>query len=149
RTGKLVRALLTDRPAFAAEPTADRLQLVQELCVLVGSGRDSAEAGAVLDALAKRVARRGTSFPTFLKSLPGHEKQTTKLLAAATAPAADPKASDDERAAAARLLAHAPWEAAGPVLTKLAASDETPTPVRLAAIRSLAAHPRPEVAGLL
>ncbi len=164
RTGKLVRALLTDRPAFAAEPTADRLQLVQELCVLVGSGRDSAEAGAVLDALAKLdprwqraaltglaegVARRGTSFPTFLKSLPGHEKQTTKLLAAATAPAADPKASDDERAAAARLLAHAPWEAAGPVLTKLAASDETPTPVRLAAIRSLAAHPRPEVAGLL
>jgi putative membrane-bound dehydrogenase-like protein len=164
RTGKLIRTLLTDRAAFTADPTAGRLQLVQELCVLVGSGRDAAEVGAVLDALAKLdprwqraalaglaegVARRGNSFPAYLKQLPGHEKQATELLTAATAPADDPKASDDERTAAARLLAHTPWESAGPVLTKLAASDETPTPVRLAAIRSLASHPRPEVAGLL
>jgi putative membrane-bound dehydrogenase-like protein len=164
RTGKLVCALLADQASFTLKPTADRLRLVQELCELVGSGRDAAEAGAVLDALtrldprwqraaltglAEGVARRGTPFPAFLQKLPDRQRNATELLVAATAPAADPNAPDDARTAAARLLAHTPWETAGPVLTRLVAAEETPAPLQLAAIRSLAAHPRPEVAGVL
>ncbi|HVK15627.1 MAG TPA: PVC-type heme-binding CxxCH protein [Fimbriiglobus sp.] len=164
RTGKLVLALLGDRERFTAEPTADRRQLLQDLCELVGSGRNADEVGSVLSALtnhkpdwqraaltglAEGVARRGTSFPAFLDKLPDHRQKATALLTAATAPAADPKAGDEERTAAVQLLAHTPWDASGPVLTKLVSTDETPTPVRLAAVRSLAAHPRPEVAGLL
>lgn len=164
RTASLVRSLLRERSRFAEKPTANRLRLVQELCELVGAGRSGAEAERVLDAairldprwqraaltgLAEGVARRGTPFPAFLDKYPEPRRQVTAILAAATAPAADPKAGEEDRAAAVRLLAHAPWDAASPVLSKLVAADDTPTPVRLAAVRSLAAHPRPEVAGLL
>jgi putative heme-binding domain-containing protein len=164
RVGKLVRELLTARAGFASDPTADRLQLVQELCGLVGSGRDPAEAGAVIDVLARSetrwqragltglaegVARRGGSFPAFAEKLRGGPAAALALLAAATKPAADAKADGPGRVAAARLLAHAPWEAAGPVLTRLLEADDTPPSLRLAAVRAVAAHPRPEVAGLL
>src|SRR5262249_44498105 len=53
-----------------------------------------------------------------------------------------------ERLAAVRLLAHAPWEAAEPVLTRLMNEDPLQE-IRLAAVRALAAQPRPEVPGLL
>lgn len=163
RTAALIVELFRN-PEFNKSPDAGRTLLVRELCELVGSGRDPAEVGSVIAALtdqgphwqraaltglAEGVARRGTSFPAFLDKLPDRRQKATKLLTAATAPAADPKAGEEERAAAARLLAHTPWDTAGPVLTKLADEEEAPTPVRLAAVRSLAAHPRPEVAGLL
>ncbi len=163
RTATLIVALLR-KPEFSKTPDEGRVHLVRELCELVGSGRDPSEAGAILDALADQdphwqraalnglaggVARRGTPFPSFLDKLPDHRRQATELLIVATKPAADPKAGEEERVAAARLLAHTPWEASGPVLTKLAASDETPTPVRVAAIGALDAHPRPEIAALL
>ena len=165
--GKRTAALIVElfrKPEFTRSSDAGRTQLVRELCELVGSGRDPAEVRSVIAALADQgphwqraaltglaegVARRGTSFPAFLDKLPEHRQKATELLSAATAPAADPKADEEERTAAVRLLAHTPWETAGPVLTKLTASEDTPTPVRLAAVRSLAAHPRPEVAGLL
>ncbi|HET6572954.1 MAG TPA: PVC-type heme-binding CxxCH protein [Fimbriiglobus sp.] len=163
RTAALIGELFR-KPGSGQSPVAGRTQLVRELCVLVGSGRDPAKVGSViatlagqdrhwqragLNGLAEGVARRGTSFPAFLEKLPEHRHQAVEMLTAATRPAADPKADEAERTAAARLLAHTPWDAAGPVLTKLVAADDTPTPVRLAAVRSLAAHPRPEVAGLL
>src|SRR5262249_51935710 len=54
-----------------------------------------------------------------------------------------------ERLAAVGLLAHASWATAGPALEKLLA-EEPAQEVRLAAVRALSAHSRPEVAkGLL
>ena len=47
-----------------------------------------------------------------------------------------------------RLMAHNRWSSAEPVLTKLLHNDPNPE-IRLAAVRSLAAHVRPEVAELL
>jgi putative heme-binding domain-containing protein len=52
------------------------------------------------------------------------------------------------RVAAIRLLAHAPWKAAGPTLSRLASQDPAQK-MRLAAVRALAAHDNREVAGLL
>jgi putative heme-binding domain-containing protein len=46
------------------------------------------------------------------------------------------------------LLAHASWATAGPALEKLLA-EETAQEVRLAAVRALSAHSRPEVAKIL
>src|SRR5206468_874286 len=119
--------LLTAKPAFASDPKPERLQMVQELCELVGSGRDPSEVGGVIDALRNRdgrwqraaltglaegMSRRGTSFPQFLGKLPDRAaaKLATDALAAAAAPAADPKADEASRLAAVRLLAHAPWD---------------------------------------
>src|SRR6185312_10630762 len=91
RTGKLARELLTGHPAFVADPRPERLQLVQELCELVGSGRDPAEVGGVIDALRDRkvpwqraaltglaegTTRRGTPFPQFLDKLPDRATAT-------------------------------------------------------------------------
>ena len=160
RTGKLVRELLIFRQSYFADPKPERLQLVQELCELVGSGRDPAEVEGVitlrnsdgrwqraaLTGLAEGMSRRGTPFPQFLEKLPdrGAAKLAAAALAAAAAPAADPQADEPSRLAGVRLLAHAPWDAAGPVLTPLLDGEQPPA-LRLAAIRSLAAHPRPEV----
>jgi putative membrane-bound dehydrogenase-like protein len=164
--GERAAALVVElfrKPEFNGSPDAGRLQLVRELCQLVGSGRVPAEVGkaihavrdqgsrwqrAALSGLTEGVSRRGSSFPVFLEKLPEQRTTATALLKDVTRAAADPKADDEDRKAAAELLAHTPWETAGPVLTKLIAED-VPTPVRLAAVRSLAAHPRPEVAGLL
>jgi putative heme-binding domain-containing protein len=162
RAASLIVELLRE-PGFNTSSDAGRVQLVREVCQLIGSGRNPAEVGkvihavrdhkpywqrAVLSGLAEGVSLRGTSFPAFLEKLAERREKATDLLKDATRAAADPKAGDADRTAAAQLLAHTPWEIAGPVLTKLVGAD-TPTPVRLAAVRSLAAHPRPEVAGLL
>jgi putative membrane-bound dehydrogenase-like protein len=144
------------------------LQQVRELCELVGAGRDPARITGVLAAvpigpgtdglqtpiltgLAEGVARRGTTFPAFLDGLPDSpaKRKAARMLRDCTAPAADPKAAAADRLAAVRLLAHTPWDAAGPVLANVLADAETPPDVRLAAVRSLSAHPKPEVAGLL
>jgi putative membrane-bound dehydrogenase-like protein len=165
RTGKLVRELLTAHPRFVSDPTPERLQLVQELCELVGSGRDPSEVEGVVSALRNRdgpwqraaltgiaegSARRGTPFPQLLEKLPDRAaaKLAADTLAAAAGPATDPKADERSRLAAVRLLAHAPWDTAGPPLTGLL-EEEQPPAIRLAAIRSLSAHSRSEVTTLL
>jgi putative membrane-bound dehydrogenase-like protein len=165
RTGTLVRELLILRHSYFTDPKPERLQLVQELCELVGSGRDPAEVEGVISALRNRegrwqraalaglaegTARRGTPFPQLLEKLPDRAaaKLAADALAAAAAPAADVNADEPSRLAAVRLLAHAPWDTAGPPLTGLLEGEQPPA-VRLAAIRSLSTHPRPEVTALL
>lgn len=165
RTGKVVREFLTNRPTYTSDPTPERLRVVQELCELVGAGRDPAEVESVIGALRNRdgrwqraaltglaegMSRRGTPFPQFLEKLPDRAAAilAADALAAAAAPATDPKADEPARVAAVRLLAHAPWDAAGPVLAPLLDGEQPPA-LRLAAIRSLAAHPRPEVTASL
>ncbi|MBA4063618.1 MAG: dehydrogenase [Isosphaera sp.] len=166
RAAKLVAALLADAD-FTRRPDVHRAQLVRELCDLVGSGRDPARVTDVLAAagksataafrtaaltgLAEGVARRGTAFPAFLAALPGEAaaRLAGEMLATATAAAGDPKAAEDDRAAAVRLLAHTPWDSAGPALTGLLEGGDTAPALRLGAVRALAAHPRPEVPELL
>jgi putative membrane-bound dehydrogenase-like protein len=169
RAGGLVATLL--KQGLTKEATAGRLMLLQELAALVGARQDGPEVAGLLqslaglskkdasrwqmtglDGLAEGMGRRGAQLGVFLKALPEGQRPAAdladKLLAQAAKVAGDAKADPGERLTALRLLAHAPWTSAEPVLAKLVA-DDGPQDVRLAAVRALAAHPRPEVAGLL
>ena len=166
RTAKLVLSLLQSE-AIQQFTNDGQILLIQELSELVGSKRDVTEissllsaAGkeksaafqrAVLTGLAEGVSRRGTPFPDFLTKMPDKAaaKLAGEMLAKAGAPATDAKAKEEERLAAIGLLAHSPWENAGKVLTQLHEADDTPPALRLAVIRSLAAHSKPEIAALL
>jgi putative membrane-bound dehydrogenase-like protein len=168
RASDLVIRLVQSRAYHLMLPRDVAAQQVRELCELVGAGRNPARVArviggvpvepqaaplqtAVLTGLAEGVARRGGTFPAFLESLPDPRAaaKATRMLRNRTAPASDPKADAADRLAAVRLLAHTPWDAASPVLTTLLADADSPPVVRLAVIRSLSAHPQPEVAGLL
>jgi putative membrane-bound dehydrogenase-like protein len=151
--------------------TVNQIQMLRELAALVGARRDTKEVVAVLrrllaltdkgvrswqtagmDGLAEGMARRGGQLGQFLKELPASERRVAEaavgMLTRSADDAADPKRELSERLTALRLLAHAPWESARPALTQLMADDPAQE-IRLAALRSLAAHPRPQVAGLL
>src|SRR5262249_40286734 len=88
----------------------------------------------------------------FLATLPKAKqevvKQTAVLLAEAAAHATETKRDLADRLSAVALLAHAPWTTAGPMLSQLLA-DDSGQEMRIAAVRALAAHPRPEVPGIL
>ncbi|HEY1068100.1 MAG TPA: HEAT repeat domain-containing protein, partial [Pirellulales bacterium] len=161
RTGKLVAALLADAPGFSGDARPERVRFVQELSELIGSAREPAEVGAVIDALTNRdavwlragliglsegVSRRGASFSAFLATLPGGADRAITALTDATKPAIDPQASPDDRLAAVRLLGHSSWGAAGTALKRLLADEETSFELALAAVQALAAHPQSEVA---
>ncbi len=169
RSGKLVAALLKD--GLTKEASEGRLALLRELTAIAGARQDQDEVAGVLqslaaldgrgaarwqmtglDGLADGMGRRGTQLGAFLKTLPAAWRPATDsaggLLARAAKVAADAKADPAERLIALRLMAHAPWATAEPVLAKLVTEDG-PQDVRLAAVRALAAHPRAEVAGLL
>jgi putative heme-binding domain-containing protein len=75
-------------------------------------------------------------------------EQAALLLHQAARVASDSRSDSTDRLTAVGLLAHAPWDEAKNVLEGLLA-DDVPQGVRLAAVRALAAQPRPEVAGLL
>jgi putative membrane-bound dehydrogenase-like protein len=169
RSGLLVASLLNG--GLAKEESEGRLALLRELTAIAGARQDQDEVAGLLkslatldgngasrwqmtglDGLAEGMGRRGTQLGAFLKALPEGKRSTAdladRLLAQAAKVAADPKADAPERLTALRLMAHAPWTTAEPVLAKLV-TDDGPQDVRLAAMRALSAHPRPEVAGLL
>lgn len=169
RAGKLMGILLSSGSMKPLSPS--RLVLLQELAALVGARQDPGEVADVLDVLqvlsgkdglplqmaglnglADGMGRRGTQLGEFLKKLPVERKQTAEhtaaLLAQAAKVASEPKRELPDRLAAVRLLAHAPWTTAEPALTQLMAQDGFQE-IRLAAVRALAAQPRPEVPGLL
>jgi putative membrane-bound dehydrogenase-like protein len=98
----------------------------------------------VIGGLADGTGRRGEQLASVLKRLPP-DKQSLTVWAAgafgqAIAAATDLDRPQADRLAGVRLLAHAPWEAAGPLLTKLVASEPNQV-VRLAAVAALAAQP--------
>jgi putative membrane-bound dehydrogenase-like protein len=171
RAGALIATLCRQKPGLAQRPTAGRLTLLHELGALVGGRREPDEVAAVLAALAKLpgqgrvhwqmaglgglaegIGRRGTQLAAFLAGLPpadqGVARHATALLAEAAAVATDRGRDLPQRRSAVGLLAHAPWPAAGPALMALVKS-EAAQDLRLAAVRALAAHPRPEVARFL
>lgn len=171
RAGALLGVLLQPARGLTTQSAASHLTLVQELCALVGARRELPEVAAVLDGLgvlpgrdavrwqmagltglAEGMGRRSTQLGVFLQSLGETRRSAAEraaaLLTQAATVAGDAKQDSAERLAAVRLLAHAPWETAEPVLSRLL-SEEAAQELRLATVRALAAHPRPEVAGLL
>jgi putative membrane-bound dehydrogenase-like protein len=171
RAGALIATLLAARPGLTESATAGRLALLRELAALVGGRGDAGEVAGLLDALhnlggadrarwqtaalaglAEGMGRRGKQLAAFLQSLPASHRaageRAAELLRQAAAVAQDTGADPAVRLTAVGLLAHAPWMEAAPVLERLLA-EETPQELRLAAVRALAAQPRPEVAPLL
>jgi len=171
RAGALIVSLLSREQGLTKRMTAGRLSLLRELATLVGGRRDPAEVAkvllvlralpekegerwqmAALEGMAEGMGRRGGHLGSFLKSLPETYRPevegATRLLAHSAALAADAKRETPERLPAVRLLAHASWEQAGSVLTRLMESDPAPE-VRMAAVRALAAHSRSDVPRLL
>jgi putative membrane-bound dehydrogenase-like protein len=169
RSGKLIAALL--KAGLTGKVSAGRLALLGELSAIVGARQDPDEAAGLLqslaalggkdaprwqmtglDGLTEGMGRRGTQLGSFLKTLPEGKRSVAdladKLLAQAAKVAADARADAGERTTALRLIAHAPWATAEPVLAKLVTEDG-PQDVRLAAVRALSAHPQAEVAGIL
>jgi putative membrane-bound dehydrogenase-like protein len=170
RAGALILTLLQMEHGLTEQATASHFTLLNELTVLVGSRSDPAEVADVLEALGKLPAkdavswqiaglnglaegmgRRGKQLGVFLKTLPenrrGAAEQAARLLGQAATVALDAKREPGDRISSVRLLAHASWEQAQPVLVKL--FDDPVQDVRLVAIRSLAAHPQKEVPAIL
>jgi len=169
RSGKLIGALL--KSGLTGELSAGRLALLGELSAIVGARQDPDEVAGLLqslaaldskdaprwqmtglEGLAEGMGRRGTQLSAFLKTLPEGKRAAAdladRLLAQAAKVAEDAKADPAARVTALRLMAHAPWPTVEPVLAKLV-SEDGPQEVRLAAVRALSAHPRPEVAAIL
>jgi putative membrane-bound dehydrogenase-like protein len=171
RAGKLLVALLAPGQGLTTRDTPGRVALLQELAALVGARRDADEVAVFLTGLtaldgkdARRwqmagllgltdgMARRGTQLGAFLAGLPEGQRKSAQavevLLGQAAKVSGDGKQPTAERLEATRLLAHAPREVARPVLLRLLKDDAIPA-VRLAALRSLAAQPGPDVPKLL
>lgn len=170
RAGALILTLLQTEHGLTEKATPSRFTLLNELTVLVGSRSDPGEVADVLEALGKLPAkdavswqiaglnglaegmgRRGKQLGLFLKTLPEERRsaaeQATRLLGQAATVALDAKRETGNRISSVRLLAHASWDEAQPVLVKL--FDDPVQDVRLAAVRSLAAHPQKEVPAVL
>jgi len=173
RAGALLKTLLAPPHRLASKLDGGRLSLLGELSALVGARRDAGEVAGTLDALlslddsnadsparwqsaglsalADGMGRRGGRLGAFLPELPDAGRRAGRvasLFDRAASVAGAPDRDKDERLEAEALLAHAPWEAAGPTLSRLLAEDPDQD-VRIAAVRALASHPRAEVAGRL
>jgi putative heme-binding domain-containing protein len=168
RSGKLIATLLKD--GLTKQASQGRFALLRELSAVIGARQDAEEVSGLLaslsgldgkesarwqmtglDGLAEGMGRRGIQLGTFLKALPESKHAAglaDRLLSQAAAVAADTKADPAERQTALRLMAHAPWTTAEPVLAKLVAEDG-PQDVRLAAVQALSAHPNAGVGRIL
>jgi putative membrane-bound dehydrogenase-like protein len=176
RAGLLVSHLLKSSPLLEKNTPA-RLLLIQELLTLVGARLDGTEVEyslrsladiksneslawqlAGLNGITEGMGRRGTQLAGFLKTLPSVKSapDPTKavlvlwldaLLQRAAAVASNHRAGLPDRLASIRILAHASWAMAEPKLSLL--MDDPEQDVRLAAVRSVAAHNEPEVSRLL
>ncbi|MGE3806046.1 MAG: PVC-type heme-binding CxxCH protein [Gemmataceae bacterium] len=165
RAGALLARLLEEK-----KQPAGYNALVEELSALVGARRDPQEVAGVLAALQKLpgdqlgrqlailvgiadgMGRRGTQLTAFLDKLPAKDRPLAegvkKLFKETAQVAGDSKKPPGERLAALNLLAHAAWDVASPVLTKLV-QEEPLQDIRLAAVAALAAQPDAKVSELL
>ncbi len=177
RAGMLLTTLLQPPFRLSKQIKPERLVLVTELAALTGARQDSDEVMQVLerlfaitgdeatrwqaagvDGIARGMGRRGTRLSEFLISLSNDagskkrvaplQEQVDRLFGRLADQADDGTLDRRERLQALPLLAHAPWNKAEPVLRRLL-EEQADQELRLAAVRSLAAHPRKEVASLL
>jgi len=152
---------------------AGSLALVRELCTIVGARQVPTEFAQVLEnlsaletkgaaswqragllGLTEGLTRRGNRLETLLARLSAAERAKLQprldaLFQAAVSLAVDAKAPTEWRVESTQLLAHAEWGKARPVLQQLLASEAGPVEIRLAAVRSLAAHSHTDVPGIL
>jgi len=105
---------------------------------------------AGINGLADGMGRRGTQLTAFLQSLPDTSRSTAEqandLMIQAARVARGRQPDLPERIPAIPLLAHASWSTGGSVLLHVVHDDQNQQDARLAAVRALAAHARPEVA---
>jgi putative membrane-bound dehydrogenase-like protein len=177
RAGGLLTNLLRPPFRFSEQIKPDRLAFVHDLAALAGARQDSDEVmqvlealfaitddgstrwqAAGLDGLARGMGRRGTRLSDFLVSLSSDagikkrvaplQERVDRLFAWLAEQASAATLDRRERLQAVPLLAHAPWNQAEPVLRRLL-EERTDQELRLAAVHSLASHPRKEVAPLL
>lgn len=169
RAGGLIAVLLKE--GLAKRGNWGRTFLLQELAALAGARQDPKEIADILKALlaleqkdasrwrmtalnglADGIGRRGKQLGLFLDTLPKTDKevveQTKNMMKDAAKIAENSKRDIIERLAAVRLLAHAPWTIAEAPLTRMR-KDDPEQQIRIAAVRALSAHPRPEVLDLL
>ncbi len=149
--------------ALKTLPAAEQRLLLREFAELVGARRDASEVArmmeaaasasanrqlACLEGLAAGMSKRGTQLSAFSENLSESlRKHIVEMLTQAAVIALDNKLEIEERLLATRLLAHATWDTAEPVLTALL--REASPELRLVAVRALSAHPRDEVAARL
>jgi hypothetical protein len=106
---------------------------------------------AGLNGLASGMGNRGIQLSAFLATLTIERAATLsgkvdRLFEEAAGRAGDAAPEPVERLDAVRLLAHAPWPTAEPVLARLVRDDSAPQ-VQLAAVRALAFTPAPKWPG--
>jgi putative membrane-bound dehydrogenase-like protein len=167
RSGLLIDRLLSAQP----RPAAGILALLHDLASVVGARQETAEFASVLTSLnrlagpeavpvemtvlgglADGTGRRGKQLAAVLAAFPENDRPlaawASGAFGKAAAIAAETRRPAGERLAAVRLLAHAPWDVAGPVLTQMLVGEADQT-VRLAAVGALAAQPDPAAAEAL
>jgi putative membrane-bound dehydrogenase-like protein len=165
RAGTLIEELLRMKPGLSSRA------LLRELATVVGARGDADEVARLLTALhrgvdpqaarwnlvllagvAEGMGRRGVQLSAFLAGLPQAKQEAavhaTALLRQAGEVAIDSKSEPEDRHTAVALLAHAAWADAEKPLTRLLGA-EVSQEMRLAAVKALAAQPRPEVAAML
>jgi putative membrane-bound dehydrogenase-like protein len=171
-TGKtapdLLEVLARDK-AVTADPSRARLTFLTRLAALVatrsgdadlaralrllgGKGEPAAWQVAVLEGLGQGLGHSGRRLARLWDRPPAALKDAVAgvlpFFTRAAAAARDTKRPVAERVAGARLLGYGPLAAATPALAELLA-PQNPGPVQLAAVRALARHDSPRVAGLL
>jgi len=173
RAGALIAALVRPQEGQERPAGTGNLALVRELSAVVGARHDGPDVAGMLEAvlalqgpdaarwqlaafdgLVEGLSRRGTKLADVLQALSKsgvsaeRTDQLTRrldvMLGQAAELANDAKRTTDDRVDAVRLLAQAPWATVEPVLRRLLTADPAPE-VRLAAVRSAAAHGEPAV----
>jgi putative membrane-bound dehydrogenase-like protein len=163
-------AELAGSRAFTRSATAAQLQMLARVAAVVGARADDAELARALNLLVREGKRAEPWQAAVLEGLGQGMRNSARPLdqvwekpspalkeavagaralfeQAATA-GRDAKRPPAERAAAARLLGHGPYALAAATLPELL-KPQAPPEVQLAAVRGLALHNRPQVAGLL
>jgi putative heme-binding domain-containing protein len=159
RSGLLVDRMLSVQP----KPGDGIFAFIHDLAAVVGARQDASEVAGVLRSLrglngpaalplemnvlgglADGTGRRGKQLVAVLAALPEEYRPlatwATGAFRQAATIAADARRPQSERLAAVQLLAHAPWDVAGPVLPTLLVGEPNQA-VRLAAVGALAAQP--------
>ncbi|MBA4066714.1 MAG: hypothetical protein C0501_24015 [Isosphaera sp.] len=141
--------VLAGRVAALIGARADEKDVAHTLTLVASGQAGAAVELAMLEGLGQGMRGGKTSLAAWLAKPPAAAATLAAALrerfAAVAASLKDEKA---DRPAAARLLAHAPFDLAGPALS-VALTPATPVDVQLAAVRALAAHADPKVADLL
>jgi putative membrane-bound dehydrogenase-like protein len=141
---------LVARVAALVGAKADEKEVTRVLMLIADGKAGPAAELALLDGLGQGMRGGKTSLAAWLAKPPAGAGAATaalrKRFEAVAATLKDEKAAD--RPAAARLLAHAPFDLAGPALAA-ALAPTVPGDVQSAAVRALAAHADPKVADLL